>query len=254
MEFKNFDLNYSLEGKVCAVTGAAQGIGMSIAELFSQKGATVAAIDLSADVFATVKKLGKNACGIVGDITEKEAPSRIIAEVISTFGKIDVLVNCAGIDPLGPAELFAEDQWDRTMAVNLKAPFRLSQEAAKEMIKAGQGGRIINMASQAGIVAIDGHIGYSTSKAGMIGMTKSMAFEWGKYGITVNAVSPTVTMTEMGTKTWHGEIARTALQQTPAGRFCQPVEVAGLCVYLASDASEMVTGANFVIDGGYTIH
>jgi len=190
----------------------------------------------------------------VGDITEKGAPARIISEVIGHFGKIDVLVNCAGIGPLGPAESFAEDLWDRTMAVNLKAPFRLSQEAAKVMIKMGQGGRIINLASQAGIVAIDEHIAYSTSKAGMIGMTKSMAYEWGKYGITVNAVSPTVTMTEMGTAHWHGAIAEEAIAQTPAGRFCQPIEVAGLCVYLASDASGMVTGANFVIDGGYTIH
>ncbi|MDR1965164.1 MAG: D-threitol dehydrogenase [Synergistaceae bacterium] len=253
VKFKDFDKDFSLKDKVFIVTGGAGGIGRVIGGFFSQKGAKGALVDISPKVHETAEKLGLE--GIAADLTKPGEPETTVAKTAETFGRLDILVNCAGIGPLAKAEDMPEEVWDRTIAINLRVPFLMAQQAAKAMIGQG-GGRIINMASQAGIVAIDGHLAYTTSKAGLIGMTKSMAFEWGKHGITVNAISPTVVNTELSTggTYWVGEVAARALADTPVGRFGEPEEVAALCAYLASDAAALITGANIVIDGGYTIH
>lgn len=131
----------------------------------------------------------------------------------------------------------------------------MSQYVGNQMIEAGNGGKIICLASQAGIVAIDKHVAYSASKAGIISMVKSLGYEWGQYGIQVNAISPTATETPIIVGYWDvGEVHEKAISNTPAGRFCKPEEVAAAALFLASEASNMITGANLVIDGGYTIH
>ena len=141
------------------------------------------------------------------------------------------------------------------IAVNLSGTFYISQRIGKEMIRHGNGGKIISIASQAGIVSIDKHVAYSASKAGIISMTKSLAYEWGQYGIQVNAISPTATETPLIVGYWDvGKVHDDAIANTPAGRFCKPEEVAAAAVFLASESSNMITGANLVIDGGYTIH
>jgi NAD(P)-dependent dehydrogenase (short-subunit alcohol dehydrogenase family) len=168
------------------------------------------------------------------------------------LGRIDILVNNAGIAILGNAENLSERDWDKTMNLNLKVPFLLSQLVGREMIQSG-GGKIINIASQMGIVAAERHLAYCVSKAGLIAMTKVLALEWAKFNIRVNAIAPTVVFTEMAQKAWSGEAEEAMKGKIPLGRFVFPEEVAVTALFLASDASSMITGETIVIDGGYTI-
>ncbi|MFP4211641.1 MAG: SDR family NAD(P)-dependent oxidoreductase, partial [Alkalispirochaeta sp.] len=194
MEYKGFDKNFSLEGKVAMVTGAAQGIGQAIAILYAEKGADLVLVDLQDAVSETeksVRALGRKVVSAVGDLTTTAGIESAVKTAIDTFGRVDILVNSAGVVFLDDAENLSERDWDKTMAVNLKAPFMLSQAVGRHMINAG-GGNIVNLASQAGIVALDNHVAYCASKAGMISMTKTMAMEWGQFNINVNAISPTV--------------------------------------------------------------
>lgn len=247
--------DFSLSGKVVLVTGAAQGIGEAIALLFAERGADLALVDLKkevANVAQKVEAIGRRSLYIVADLTDFSHLPQVVEEVLKTFGKIDILVNNAGIALLDDAENLSEGYWDKTMAVNLKAPFLLSQLVGREMIKR-RSGKIINIASQAGIVALDRHVAYCASKAGLIGMTKVLALEWGKFGINVNAIAPTVVLTELGKKAWAGEVGEAMKQKIPLRRFALPEEIAATALFLASDASNMITGETLVVDGGYTI-
>lgn len=248
-------VDFSLSGKVALVTGAAQGIGEAIALLFAEKGADLALVDLKkevADVAQKIERMGRRSLYIVADLTDFSRLPQVVEKVLEAFGKIDILVNNAGIVLLDDAENLSEEYWDKTMAVNLKAPFLLSQLVGREMIKR-RSGKIINIASQAGIVALDRHVAYCASKAGLISMTKVLALEWGEFGINVNAIAPTVVLTELGKKAWAGEVGEAMKQKIPLRRFALPEEIAAAALFLASDASNMVTGETLVVDGGYTI-
>ena len=255
MKYMKYDRNFSLEGKVAVITGAAQGIGLAIAELFAEKGASLLLVDLKEDVKKTAEGIGQiegKTVPFVMDLTSPDAADKVINAAESNFGRIDILINNAGIVILDEAENLSSDGWDKTMAVNLRAPFLLAQAAGKKMISAS-GGKIINMASQAGLVALDRHVAYCTSKAGIISMTKTFAAEWGEYNINVNCISPTVILTELGKKAWGGEVGERMKEKIPARRFGYPDEVAAVALFLACDASNLITGENIVIDGGYTI-
>lgn len=255
MEFNGFDKNFNLNNKVALVTGAARGIGKAIATLFAEKNANVILIDLLdevKEVASSLEKLGVKTLPLVVDVSKTENIHKMVADSIKAFGKIDILVNCAGVVFLDDAENISEEYWDKTMAINLKAPFMIAQTVGKEMIKR-QFGKIINIASQAGIIALDKHIAYCSSKAAIIGMTKVLATEWAEFNINVNAISPTVVLTELGKKAWAGEVGEAMKKKIPAGRFGYPEEIAASALFLASDAADMITGANLVIDGGYTI-
>lgn len=249
-------IGISLREKVAFVTGAGSGIGRAIAERFAEHGAHLLLFDRDPNVAATAEQLQagpQKAVGVVGDVTRKNDVERAVAIARETLGRIDVLVNNAGVGPLHPVEETPDEAWDFTLAVNLRGPFLCSREIGKIMI-AQRYGRIVNIASQASVVAIEGHAAYCASKAGLVGFTRVLALEWGKHGITANCVSPTVVLTDLGAVAWGGEKGAALKREIPAGRFAEPREVADLVLFLASDAAGMINGENLLIDGGYTIH
>ena len=252
---KPYSTDFTLNGKLAVVTGAGSGLGYAISKLFSQRGATVCMLDRNEQAAQEAAAGIQNAYAYFVDVADYQSVNSVVDQIIKEHQHIDVLVNCAGIGDIAWAEDFDEKTWRKVLDVNLSGTFFMSQAVGKKMIAAQNGGKIICMASQAGIVVIDKHVAYSASKAGVISLVKSLAFEWGKHGIQVNAISPTATETPMIVGYWDvGKVHEDAIAGTPAGRFCKPEEIAAACVFLASEASNMITGANLVIDGGYTIH
>jgi 2-deoxy-D-gluconate 3-dehydrogenase len=245
---------FDLSGKVAIVTGAASGIGLAVAELFADCGANTVLLDRHPSVAELPASLnggvGKH-MALTLDVSDATAVIVAIQQVVQRFGKIDILINNAGLALLEPALDLSEADWDKTMAVNLKAPFILAQAAGRHMIERGYG-RIVNLASQASVIALERHVAYCASKAALVGMSKVLALEWAAHGVTVNAVSPTVVETELGKKAWAGAVGAAMKARIPTGRFARPEEVAALILYLASDAAAMINGENILIDGGYT--
>jgi NAD(P)-dependent dehydrogenase (short-subunit alcohol dehydrogenase family) len=174
------------------------------------------------------------------------------AQLDDAFGRIDVLVNSAGIVRLAPAETLTVEDWEATIAVNLRGTFLLSQAIGRIMLRHG-GGRIINLASQAARVALDQHVAYCASKAGVVAVTRALASEWGGRGITVNAISPTIVLTELGRAAWAGPRGDAMLELIPTGRFGEPEEIAATAEFLASEHASMINGVDLAVDGGYTI-
>jgi NAD(P)-dependent dehydrogenase (short-subunit alcohol dehydrogenase family) len=234
------DFDFRLDGLVALVTGGASGIGAAIAAAFASKGATVAVADLAAD--------GGYPC----DVSDPGSVESTVAAVLKDFGKIDVLVNSAGIARLAPAEDISLSHWNATIAVNLTGTFLMCQTVGQHMLAAGSG-VIINMASQAASVAIDEHVAYCASKFGVVGITKVLAAEWAGRGVRVNSISPTVVLTDLGIKAWDNPKGDALKKLIPTGRFAYPNEIAAAAVFLASGASAMINGADLLIDGGYTI-
>lgn len=253
MSFQGFDKNFSLDGKVAVVTGGSSGIGNAIASLYVDKGAKVVLADVKDSVDIDAKELSEeNALGLFVDVTDKDSIKNALEKTKEKFGKVDILVNCAGVALLEKAKDISEEFWDKTVELNLKGSFLTSQIFGNEMIDNGEG-KIINLASQGGVVALDKHVAYNSTKAAIIMMSKVMGMEWAEHNVQVNSISPTVILTELGKKAWAGEVGESMKKKIPAGRFGYPEEVAGVAVFLASDASNLVTGENIVIDGGYTI-
>lgn len=187
----------------------------------------------------------------MADLTETHAAQRVIETAVDGAGAVHILVNSAGVVQLASALDLSVEMWDTTIAVNLTASFRMAQAAGRVMTAAGYG-RIINLASQASVIALDQHVAYCASKAGILGMTKVLAMEWARSGVTVNAVSPTVVETPLGMLAWAGERGDEMRERIPTGRFARPGEVAALIAYLAGDDAGMITGENILIDGGYS--
>lgn len=235
------------------VTGAASGIGKAMAELFSEKGAYVVLLDIKEDVKDVAAKINPSrTLALQVDITKKENIEKVVAEIKKVYPKIDILANSAGVALLEKAEDLPEEYWDKTMELNLKGSFLMAQIIGREMIATG-GGKIVNMASQASVIALDKHVAYCASKAAIVSMTQVLAMEWAPYNINVNAISPTVILTELGKKAWAGQVGEDMKKLIPAGRFGYPEEVAACALFLVSDAASLITGENLIIDGGYTI-
>ncbi|EAD3614326.1 TPA_asm: D-threitol dehydrogenase [Listeria monocytogenes] len=253
MTFKGFDKDFNITDKVAVVTGAASGIGKAMAELFSEKGAYVVLLDIKEDVKDVAAKINPSrTLALQVDITKKENIEKVVAEIKKVYPKIDILANSAGVALLEKAEDLPEEYWDKTMELNLKGSFLMAQIIGREMIATG-GGKIVNMASQASVIALDKHVAYCASKAAIVSMTKVLAMEWAPYNINVNAISPTVILTELGKKAWAGQVGEDMKKLIPAGRFGYPEEVAACALFLVSDAASLITGENLIIDGGYTI-
>ncbi|MDR1288324.1 MAG: D-threitol dehydrogenase [Treponema sp.] len=252
ISYGKVDAGYSLEGKTAVITGGAAGIGFATAEFFAKKGVNLVIADLNPEADAIAKKLGAKNAGVPGDIRDRAYRQKVIDTAARSFGGADILVNSAGIVALEKAEVLSESDWEKTISINLTAGFMMAQAFGAWLIENGRPGCIVNMASQAGVIALDRHAAYCASKGGVISMTQVLALEWGKYGIRVNAVSPTVVLTELGHKAWDGPAGDAFKKEIPAGRFAEPDEIAAVIGFLCSDAAAMITGHNLLVDGGYT--
>jgi len=252
-QFPRFDL----AGRTVLVTGAARGIGRACALACAQAGADIALglRDARAasgkQLVADIEALGRRAMRLQMDVSKLEQIEPAFAAAEAAFGRVDVLVNNAGIGPENPAENVNEADFDATLAVNLKGTFFCAQAAGKRMI-ARKAGRIINMSSQAGSVALNGEAIYCMTKAAIDHLTRCLAFEWAPHNVTVNAVAPTFIWTD-GTRPSlaNEEFHRQTLARIPMGRIGDPMDVAGAVVYLASPAASLVTGVSLKVDGGW---
>jgi len=251
-----WEKRFSLEGKTALVTGATKGIGLETVKVLADAGANIAAVGRDAagleEASAAVKAAGRKCTAIAADMATADGPVQAAKDALAAFGTIDILVNNAGIaliDSLMDAKI---EDWDATMAVNLRAPFLLAREVVPGMIKQNAG-KIVNVSSQAGVVGLDGHGAYCASKGGLNMLTKVMTVEWAKHNIQINTVCPTVILTPMGELVWgQPEKGGPMKAKIPGGRFGKPIEVADAVLFLASSASDMICGHDLLVDGGYT--
>lgn len=177
-------MDFGLAGKTAVITGGAAGIGNTTAEFLLKQGANVVLADMNPQVDAIAKEMGGDkAIGVAGNVCDSAYRQSVIEEGVKAFGKIDILVNCAGIVALESAEIISEEYWNRTIDINLSASFFMAQAVGKYMIDNQVQGNIVNIASQAGVIALDKHVAYCAAKGGIMAMTKVLAMEWGKYGI-----------------------------------------------------------------------
>jgi NAD(P)-dependent dehydrogenase (short-subunit alcohol dehydrogenase family) len=242
---------------VALVTGAARGLGRAIALALAAAGADVALglrdVHADAGLPAEIEALGRRALPLQLDVGRAGEIAPAVDATVARFGRLDILVNNAGIAPENPAEDVTEADFDATLAVNLKGTFFASQAAGRVMIRQGYG-RIVNLGSQAGAVALPGESVYCMTKAAIAHLTKCLAVEWGRYGITVNAVAPTFIRTPGTEEALADPEFRADVVERIAAlhRIGEPVEVAGVVVFLASPAASLVTGQTVLIDGGWT--
>jgi NAD(P)-dependent dehydrogenase (short-subunit alcohol dehydrogenase family) len=247
---------FDLEGRVALVTGAARGLGRAISLALAHAGADVALglHDASGESpAAEIEAMGRRALPVQMDMLDLDQVRSAVDTVVATFGRLDILVNNAGVSPEDPAEVVTEANFDLTLGVNVKGVFFASQAAGRAMIPRGFG-RIVSLSSQAGFVALPTESVYCMSKAAVAHLTKCLAVEWGRHGITVNAVAPTFIRTP-GTE---GALADPAFEAETKERIAglhrigEPMDVAGAVVFLASPAASLITGHTVLIDGGWT--
>ncbi len=245
---------FNLTGKVAVITGASRGLGQAMAVGLAEAGADIVGVS-TGDMSETKEKvegLDRNFLSIRADLTSTKPVQGIIDKAVEAFGKVDILVNNAGIIRRADAIEFTEKDWDDVMDVNLKTLFFLSQAAAKQYIKQGSGGKIINVAS---MLSFQGGIrvsSYTASKSGVMGVTRLMANEWAKYSINVNAIAPGYMSTD-NTAPLRADEKRNKeiLGRIPAGKWGEPEELHGAAVFLASDAANYVNGYTIAVDGGW---
>lgn len=241
--------------QVVLVTGAGRGIGRALAEAFAEQGARVAANDLTPvnldPALRTIEQRGGQARSFLADVASKQAVQAMIEQVREAYGRIDILINNAGVEPHGPLLTLDEWDWDRTLAVNLKGPFLLTQSVGRVMVEQG-GGCVVNVASIAGRAhGLKDRSAYVASKLGLIGLTREAARELAPYNIRVNAVCPGVIETEMTARLRADpEMMQRWLADIPQGRLGQPQEVVGVVLFLCSPAASYLTGQAINVDGG----
>ena len=248
---------FKLDGKVAVVTGGGRGIGQAYAVGLAEAGADVAIVDVIPmdETIAAIRKLGRKAISIKADLSkgQKESP-KIIAKVVKALGSVDILVNNAGIIRREPFLEHSAKNWNDVISINLSTPFFLSQAAAAQMVKQGKGGKMVVVTSQRSKRGMAGYTGYCTSKGGADLMVSSMACDLtAKYGINVNSLCPTVFRSEL--TEWmfdpESEVYKNFLKREPIGRLAEPYDFVGFALFLSSEASAFMTGANYDCSGGY---
>ncbi len=248
---------FSLVGRTALITGAARGIGQSLATALAEAGADVAIVDVNTALAETtaheIQKLGVKTLALDVDVTDVAKVKQMVTSVVAEWGRLDIAVNSAGIARRSPSEEIEEAEWDAILDVNLKGVFLCSQAVGRVMLAQGRGS-IVNVASMSGQIVNrpQRHAHYNASKAGVVQVTRTLAAEWAQRGVRVNSISPGHTMTPM-TAHSSDEDRATWISNTPMGRLGQPGDLQGAVVYLASDASAYVTGHDLVVDGGYTL-
>jgi NAD(P)-dependent dehydrogenase (short-subunit alcohol dehydrogenase family) len=243
-----------LAGKVAAITGAARnGLGRAIALAFAREGAAVGVLDIrsSDETVAAVGGLARRAFGVQADVADPDATAAALAGIAAALGPIDVLVNAAAVLARGPVLELLLDDWDRLYQVNLRGYFVTSRWVAKEMVRRGAGGSIINIASISGVVATPNQAHYCALKGGVIALTRCMAVELAPLGIRVNAISPGAFETDINRERLQDPVFRASrTDPVPLARVGRPEEVAGAAVLLASEEGSFMVGANVIVDGG----
>lgn len=246
--------DFDLSEKVAIVTGGSRGLGKAMALGLANAGAHIVISDLldTKETVSLIKDIGRESIGLKVDVTKSTDIDMMVKETLNQFYNIDILVNNAGIVKSAPTESMNEEDWNKIISVNLTGEFLCAQAVGNQMIKQKHG-RIINIASVAGMLGSAQSAAYCASKAGIILLTKTLAIEWGKYGINVNAICPGVFLTDM-TESYLKDPGFAQMMKTrvPLNRHGQPEELAGVVVFLASKASTYITGHTLVVDGGWT--
>jgi 2-deoxy-D-gluconate 3-dehydrogenase len=247
-----------VSGKTALVTGGGSGLGRSIALALAEAGADVAVTELASRmenaraVAASIRSMGRNALVVKLDVTSVKNIQRAVDAVVKGFSRIDILVNNAGINVPKQALDVTEDDWDRILDVNLKGVFFCAQAVGREMVRRGSG-KIINIASQNGVVGYHDRAAYCSSKAGVVNLTRVLAIEWAQHQINVNAVAPTFVLTPLTEKMFANRAFSNEIhRRIPLGRLGKPEDIVGAVVFLASPAADLITGHTLLVDGGWT--
>jgi NAD(P)-dependent dehydrogenase (short-subunit alcohol dehydrogenase family) len=251
MGYRRLELN----GKVAVVIGGSSGIGRTIARGLAEAGADVIPsarrIEQVETVVREIEALGRRSLTIASDVTDRSSLEKLLRAAVKAFGKVDILVNSAGLNQRAPSLDFPEEDWNRLIETNLNGTMRACQIFGRHMIERNYG-RIISIASMGSFLGLFEVTAYSASKAGVTSLTKSLAVEWARHGICVNAIAPGYFLTALTEKLLKGTPrGNEVLLRTPMKRFGELEELAGAAVFLASDAASFVTGSTLVVDGGY---